>query len=596
MEITEGEIPVYNFTFENQGTNTYLVYAVGAEDTIDSMSLGMLTNNKIPGLAPAIFTQMDTSKFIKYNVSSRISVKQFFSGPVNRKRILGIFNGIVDAMLSAEDYMIDVNSIIVDLNYIFADVSTCDTFLICLPVVNTETPPVDLSMFFKNIIFSTQFDQTENCDYVAKIMNYLNSTPIFSLSDFKELLRSIESAPRPVMPQQPPVQQQSAPQPVKHGKASKHAQQTPPQQNPQMQPQTPPQQMPHQQQQMPPMQNRNMQAPPQQNPQMRTPGMPTPNMQTPPAPQPGAAPVPPAKKITMMELLKHYNKENAELYKAQKAAEKNAKAGGAPVPPAAPMPNNGFPMPGQPPVQKPAQPPVQKAPGGFAIPGQPTPPPAPNKGFAVPGQAPVQPPVQKAPGGFAIPGQPTPPPAPQPKATPQKQQPPVPRPMPQQPAPQPPIQQPAPQPMMQQSAPQPAIQQPSFQAPASQPMNFGETTVLGGGGGFGETTVLGAAPTPSQPTPHLIRVKNNEKINIDKPMFKIGKERSYVDYCIADNPAISRSHANIISRGGQYFVTDTNSTNHTYVNGVMSQSNVETQLTHGDKVRFGNEEFEFKLY
>ena len=141
-----------NFTFENQGTNTYLVYAIGADDTVDTMSLGMLTNNKISGLAPAIFTQMDTTKYIKYNVSAHISVKQFFSGPVNKKRLIGVFNGIVDAMLSAEDYMIDVDSIIVDLDYIFADVSTCETFLICLPIVNTERTPVDLGMFFKNIM------------------------------------------------------------------------------------------------------------------------------------------------------------------------------------------------------------------------------------------------------------------------------------------------------------------------------------------------------------------------------------------------------------------------------------------------------------
>ena len=75
-----------NFTFETQGTNTYLVYQVGDEDRIDSMSLGMLTNNKIPGLASTIFTQMDMTKYVKFNVSAKISVKQFFNGPVNKKR------------------------------------------------------------------------------------------------------------------------------------------------------------------------------------------------------------------------------------------------------------------------------------------------------------------------------------------------------------------------------------------------------------------------------------------------------------------------------------------------------------------------------
>lgn len=151
-----------DFTFENQGTMTYLVYKISENDVVDSMSLGMLTNNKITGLASAIFTQNDATKYIYYNVSAHVSVKQFFSGPVNKKRLIGVFNGIVNAMMSAEDYMIDVNTIIMDLDYIFADVSTCETVLICLPVLDTEKPTVDLGMFFKNIMFSTQFDQTEN--------------------------------------------------------------------------------------------------------------------------------------------------------------------------------------------------------------------------------------------------------------------------------------------------------------------------------------------------------------------------------------------------------------------------------------------------
>ena len=130
-------------------------------------------------------------------------------------------------------------------------------------------------------------------------------------------------------------------------------------------------------------------------------------------------------------------------------------------------------------------------------------------------------------------------------------------------------------------------------------MNFGETTVLGGAGGaIGETTVLGAssAKAAPQPRPMLLRLKNNERINIDKPVYRIGKERSYVDYFIGDNSAISRSHANIITRDGKYFVMDTNSTNHTFVNGSMIQSNVEVPLEHGTMLRLADEEFEFKLF
>ena len=207
-----------NVQFENQGTATYLVYKIEPDDVLDSMSLGMITNNKIPGFAPAIFTQMDDAKYIKFNVSSKVSVNQFFSGQVNKKRLLGVFRGIMNAMISAEDYMIDPNAIVMDLEYVFADVSTCETVLICLPINVGMKEQVDIGKFFKNIMFSTQFDQTENCDHVAKIINFLNSSPSFSALNFKNLLDELEregtKEPASTQPVAAPVKQAPVQQPV----------------------------------------------------------------------------------------------------------------------------------------------------------------------------------------------------------------------------------------------------------------------------------------------------------------------------------------------------------------------------------------------
>ena len=59
--------------------------------------------------------------------------------------------------------------------------------------------------------------------------------------------------------------------------------------------------------------------------------------------------------------------------------------------------------------------------------------------------------------------------------------------------------------------------------------DYGETTVLGGDNAYGETTVLGEENYQNKISPYLIRVKNNEKISINKAMFRIGKEKIYVD-------------------------------------------------------------------
>lgn len=149
---------------------------------------------------------------------------------------------------------------------------------------------------------------------------------------------------------------------------------------------------------------------------------------------------------------------------------------------------------------------------------------------------------------------------------------------------------------------------------ALMPDPFGQedgTTLLGGAGENDGTVLLGdagenegsvmfdaggtivlAQETLAQP--RLYRRKTGAVITIDKPVFRIGKEEGYVDYLIPDNPAISRSHADIISRGGSYYIYDNNSTNKTYVNNIMIPALKNVELSDGCLIRLANEEFEFK--
>ena len=126
--------------------------------------------------------------------------------------------------------------------------------------------------------------------------------------------------------------------------------------------------------------------------------------------------------------------------------------------------------------------------------------------------------------------------------------------------------------------------------------NFGDTTVLHSGFRGEETSVLNYTKAPDTPKqPYLLRIKNGERIPITGNIFRLGKEEKFVDYVIHDNEAISRSHANIISRNGQYFLQDNNSTNHSFLNGQQCVSNVELPLQDKASIRLGNEEFQFLL-
>lgn len=150
-----------------------------------------------------------------------------------------------------------------------------------------------------------------------------------------------------------------------------------------------------------------------------------------------------------------------------------------------------------------------------------------------------------------------------------------------------------PVPPMQQQAPVPPV-------PPVMPVNqtasgyvgegAGETSVLGYG--TGETTVLGGT---NQMKASLTRAKTNEKVDIVKQLFRIGKERNKVDYCITNNNSVSRIHADIVFKNGQYYIIDNNSTNYTFVNGQMIPAKQEIALSDGDRIKLAEEEFVFKL-
>lgn len=99
----------------------------------------------------------------------------------------------------------------------------------------------------------------------------------------------------------------------------------------------------------------------------------------------------------------------------------------------------------------------------------------------------------------------------------------------------------------------------------------------------------------SQAYPYLIRMFNYEQIDLNKPVFRIGKEKSYVDYFVMNNNKVSRLHADIIKDGSRYFIKDNNSTNGTFINGEIIEQDREVEIFDLDCIKLANEEFEFHV-
>lgn len=89
----------------------------------------------------------------------------------------------------------------------------------------------------------------------------------------------------------------------------------------------------------------------------------------------------------------------------------------------------------------------------------------------------------------------------------------------------------------------------------------------------------------------LTRLKNGQKMTIEKELFRIGKSSSFVDFYVGDNRTVSRSHADILLQNGGVYIQDNNSLNHTFVNERMVLAGEQQLLSDGDKIRLSDEEF-----
>ena len=141
----------------------------------------------------------------------------------------------------------------------------------------------------------------------------------------------------------------------------------------------------------------------------------------------------------------------------------------------------------------------------------------------------------------------------------------------------------------------PAPSVPAREPKKSSTQGLSDSTVVLNTGEIGGTVVLGVDELYHPDHPYLIRKKTQEKIPIRSGDFRIGKERENNDYWVRDNNAVSRRHASILTRDGQYFIVDHRSTNRTYTDGHPIPAETEIEIYSGTSIRLGNEDFDFYI-
>ena len=563
------------FSYDTQGGRAYLVYCLEESDKLSNVTLNMMQNNAFQYLADISFYQIDEKSYARYDVTSKVPAKDLFGHDVNKKILLSYMQSIVKAVQEADDHMLDARCLCLEAERIYVDVDDGKAVVICLPLDREGEPQPDFQRYFKDLLYSCTFSTNEDSSYFIKINNYLNSVA-FSLDDFEKLLEDLQDKKTPA------ARPHAGGTPGSAGGGSGTPVSVPPVTPP---PQTPPSQGGRVN--YPPI-SPGPAAPIYGPPPVKRPSVypvqtppATPNKPVPPGPKAPAVPIDQQDssepKMSWFYLMQNYSKENAAIYKQQKAKEKAAAAMAAAAPPAKKKE--------KPEKKKPEKKKSKEKPpvGGIAIPGQsgiPARPGQPVPQAPRPGAYP-NPQAGYAPARPAGPG-----PAQQPGTYPNR------------PACPAPAQQPGTYPNRP-AGPAPAQQPGAYPArPAAQyapaPAVPG-TVILDAMENEGTIILDDPEGVTREPKGVLIHKKTRMQVVIDKDEFRLGRNPNYADYTVSGGGAVSSAHAKIIRRNGEFYVVDTNSSNHTYINGSMIPSMVEKPLKAGDRLRLANEEFEFTL-
>lgn len=598
-----------NVTVTKQNGVSVIRYDMLGNEVYDEMAANKAAS--LPNILAFQFGEEMGNRTITAYQRTEVTLKSYLLKPRKKIEMLRLLKSISDIfMLGMQG--IPIPCIVKDIENMFVDEATITAKAVLIPVKGMTMAAEDVADFFRVVISNAIYDEHDSDNYVAQILNKINA-PDFNAFKINEGLTKMldeagydpnattesakankvnkfavmqQTAANQYQQEQQMYQQQMAMQQQMYGQQMYQqpmmGQPVAPQMMQQPQMGMPMGQPMYQQPAMQPVAPQDMTQAPQmmdmsmnQAPQMGMPmGQPmyqqpamqpvAPQMDTPVTPEMTAPvmdaapvttemPVPPTPDMTPVA-----GPEMPEAVAPEMAAMPEA-----PMPEAsAPMPEAPVPMPEAPAPMPEASVPMQEAPVSM----QEVPVPMP--------EAPVpEAPAPAAP-EFTVPDMS--------QVSPMGQQPMMQNPqMMGQPV--------APQAQPTMNVTQAVSFQPEVKDPAPQPvMNTQQNTI---------PQTMGALinQVSSLPTPHLVRVKSGEEINITKPEFNIGKDPNKCDYAVTDNKAVSRTHCTIIQRDGVNFIRDNGSTNHTYINEVEIAPNNDVLLKHNTKIHLGDEEFLFKL-
>lgn len=183
-----------SFKVRNIGSEKYLSYILNDDCEFDEELLDYLEENRIPELIDIIYEEDDENDYLTYNVTGRTTVDALLSNTVNAEKILGIIRGVASGIVNLRDLGIPASYVVLHKEFTYVNPVTYDVGMLCVPVESEANINAEFGMFAKDLLTSVIYDDSEDCNYVAKLLNLLNADKFTVRNFYAQLTELMESA------------------------------------------------------------------------------------------------------------------------------------------------------------------------------------------------------------------------------------------------------------------------------------------------------------------------------------------------------------------------------------------------------------------
>lgn len=161
---------------------TAMEYQIQPGEMMDGIVLKQCKEGAFDGVLPMGASYENGHNYMYAYTDQKATLAEKLSDVVTAKTILLAFEGIVSTLHELQKENVNLSYMVLDTKHIYIEETTQQVKLICMPGKSATMSEQEIPEFFRTILANAVYLNSENGDYVAKLLSALNRD--FELGSF----------------------------------------------------------------------------------------------------------------------------------------------------------------------------------------------------------------------------------------------------------------------------------------------------------------------------------------------------------------------------------------------------------------------------